>query len=209
MNRQIWLLLTLALLLALSACAGETTPPEPVLPPPVVEQLLPQAEGQLLPEPPAANEGIRNRRRMDLDQLEAAILTATGGIYGDERRGRVPSSPDPWKAATDTMKTWSTCCLGFSVMPPECRDSSSNAVGDGSRRRIFLVQVSERHDRAIGGGGSGLAYAGALSQHAAGGWVSAPWPVVLALRVLRSVTTQPPLAHRLCRAHFHPDFYSY
>jgi len=37
-------------------------------------------DGQLLPDPTPANAGIRSRRRMDIDQLDASIRQATGGI---------------------------------------------------------------------------------------------------------------------------------
>lgn len=80
LNRLVLFLLPLGLL---CGCPGDPEPePGPAgLPDPVVDQLDPIAQGELIPEAPGPDEGIRNRRRMDLDQLEAAIETVTGGIY--------------------------------------------------------------------------------------------------------------------------------
>lgn len=89
MNSCLRLLPILILGGLLSACTTEPADPVvPGLPDPLVDRLDPLGGGQLMPEPPAANEGIRNRRRMDLDQLQAAISTATGGIYWGLDEGR-------------------------------------------------------------------------------------------------------------------------
>ena len=77
------LLLSLLPLALLCGCPSPTEPnPGPqTLPDPVVDQLDPIGQGDLVPDPPGPDEGIRNRRRMDLDQLQSAIESVTGGIF--------------------------------------------------------------------------------------------------------------------------------
>ena len=223
MNRQLWLLLTLALLLALSACAGETTPPEPVLPPPVVEQLLPQAEGQLLPEPPAANEGIRNRRRMDLDQLEAAILTATGGIYWGMRDGESKFSelaqtlgkPDYFDV---TIEDLSPSMLFQKFLGDAARDVCDQLIerelATAPEERIFLVQVSESdtieaNREAVEANLTYLLGRFHSTQLEGGSPLLSPWSWLFESSV--HVTNDPAAAWRtVCVGLItHPDFYSY
>jgi hypothetical protein len=70
-------LLLLLLLTGLLAACIETEPGEsPTL---VTEELNPLGNADLLPPGPGADEGIRARRRMDLDQIVAALEVATGG----------------------------------------------------------------------------------------------------------------------------------
>jgi hypothetical protein len=73
--------------LTLAACSGEvgqpSAPSGPVSAPGEVRE-VPRGEGEVLPTPEAA---LRQRRRMDLDQLEASIRAVTGGLGWTERRG--------------------------------------------------------------------------------------------------------------------------
>ncbi len=87
--------------LALSAAAllmalGCNSEPEPVapLPPdpppqapdpdPVSVDLNAHGQAELLPVPPGPDEGLRGRRRMDIEQLDASIQRVTGGIAWTE-----------------------------------------------------------------------------------------------------------------------------
>ncbi len=76
-------LLALLLVSILAAACPEPEPIEPPreteLPPPVTEDLIPLGPSDLFPPQPGADEGIRARRRMDLNQVSAALKVATGG----------------------------------------------------------------------------------------------------------------------------------
>ncbi len=50
-------------------------------------ELLSSGHGALMPPPLAANAGIRTRRRMDIDQLNASVRQVTGGVFWSEERG--------------------------------------------------------------------------------------------------------------------------
>ena len=223
MNRQLWSLPALALLLALSSCAEEALPPEPSLPPPVVDQLLPQAEGQLLPEPPAANEGVRNRRRMDLDQLEAAILTATGGIYWGMREGESKFSelaqtlgkPDYFDV---TIEDLSPSMLFQKFLGDAARDVCDQLIerelATVPEERIFIVEVSESDtiDDNATSVEANLRYLLERfhsTQLEAGSPLLSPWSWLFESSV--HVTNDPTAAWRtVCVGLItHPDFYSY
>lgn len=60
------------------------TPEQPATPDPVGVNLSPHGEAHLLPVPPGPDEGVRGRRRMDVDQLDASIQRVTGGIAWTE-----------------------------------------------------------------------------------------------------------------------------
>ena len=64
-----------------AGCAGETE----LLPSPV--DLNETSEADLVPEMPAADEGIRARRRMDAEQLSASMRIISGGIGWTELNG--------------------------------------------------------------------------------------------------------------------------
>lgn len=79
--------------LALTGCLaedvsprGETPAPTPTVPP-VDVTVGPGTDVDLTPRPPAPEAPHRERRRMDLDQLDATIRTVTGGIGWTENRG--------------------------------------------------------------------------------------------------------------------------
>jgi len=84
-------------LLLVAACNSEPdpvapVPPEPPAPAtpdpdPVGVGMNPHGEGTLLPIPPGPDEGLRGRRRMDIDQLDASIQRVTGGIAWTEGDG--------------------------------------------------------------------------------------------------------------------------
>jgi hypothetical protein len=77
MNR--FLAITVALTVAFAGCATEEPPPvEPPVANPVDVGLTEGNPSNLVP-PPAPGE--RDRRRMDIDQLDAAIKQVTGGLY--------------------------------------------------------------------------------------------------------------------------------
>lgn len=63
------------------------TPPGVTNPDPVGVDVNPGGDGQLLPPQALPEDPYRQRRRMDLDQLDAAIRRVTGGIGWEERRG--------------------------------------------------------------------------------------------------------------------------
>jgi hypothetical protein len=78
-----------------SGCSPDPAPVIPVPPPapapldpdPVGVIVNPHGDGHLLPVPPAPDEGLRGRRRMDIDQLDASIQRVTGGIAWTEGAG--------------------------------------------------------------------------------------------------------------------------
>jgi hypothetical protein len=93
---RIPLLVALAGVLSLTpGCTSDPAPVIPVPPPapappdpdPVGVTMNPHADGHLLPIPPAPDEGLRGRRRMDIDQLDASIQRVTGGIAWTEGAG--------------------------------------------------------------------------------------------------------------------------
>lgn len=67
--------------------AGPVLPPDPSRPDPVGLEVTQGPSGDIKPPQPEPEPSFRNRRRMDLDQLDAAIRTVTGGI-GWEENGR-------------------------------------------------------------------------------------------------------------------------
>ncbi|MFO0729031.1 MAG: hypothetical protein U1E65_34950 [Myxococcota bacterium] len=83
-------------LLILSACV-DTTPKDGPLPSvsptpspsvsPILGDLGPEHPGVIKEPPPPSEAGLRSRRRMDLDQLDAAVTQVTGGIGWTEQRG--------------------------------------------------------------------------------------------------------------------------
>jgi len=152
MNQLLRVFPALTLLLVLASCAGEAPPSEPNLPPAVVDQLPPRAEAELFPEPPAANEGIRNRRRMDLDQLETAILTVTGDIYWGMSEGerkfddlaQTLGKPDYLDVTNEDL---SPSMLFQKFLGDAARDVCEQLIAreleTPPKERIFLAEISE------------------------------------------------------------------
>jgi hypothetical protein len=70
---------------------GPNPPVQPPVPPtnpdPVDVTVNPGGDGQLLPPQALPEDPFRQRRRMDLDQLDSSIRRVTGGIGWTERRG--------------------------------------------------------------------------------------------------------------------------
>ena len=83
--------------LLIGACNTESPriQPTPSAPSPKVERepdpvpvsVTPSGPSELVPEGLGENDPTRRRRRMDLDQLDAAIRAVTGGIGWTERQG--------------------------------------------------------------------------------------------------------------------------
>lgn len=74
--------------------AGPTQPPDPVIPgptppDPVDVSINPGDHADLFPKPPTPEEAFRQRRRLDIDQLDQSIRTVTGGIGWTELRNNV------------------------------------------------------------------------------------------------------------------------
>jgi hypothetical protein len=84
MTRLLPLLAATVLLAAACVPEPEAGPAPPTSVPVDIE---PIGEGALLPGDPAPDEGIRARRRMDIDQLNASIRAATGGQGWTEGTG--------------------------------------------------------------------------------------------------------------------------
>lgn len=85
-------LCTLGLTLGLAGCFAEEVAPRTTLPtaptaPPVDVTSGPGTDVDLTPTPPEPEAPFRERRRVDLDQLDATIRTVTGGIGWTETRG--------------------------------------------------------------------------------------------------------------------------
>lgn len=72
------------------ACQTEEPAPGEPPAPPVTEELEPGTEGEVVPDLPGADEGIRSRRRMDIDQLQASLEQVTGdGIHWTDGNTRL------------------------------------------------------------------------------------------------------------------------
>jgi hypothetical protein len=188
--------------------------------------LSPTADSDLLPEMPAADEGIRARRRMDIAQLDASMNVVSGGIGwteidGDgqetnlfETLGATLGVPD---YVTRTREDLSASVVFEKFLGDASRSICSAMVGremGGPTERVLMKHVSDSDD-----------------------WESNPVAIEANMRYLllrfhgvklgpgdpglqswiwlfRSSThdgSAPPIAwHTLCVALFtHPDFYSY
>ena len=80
------ILLCIAAALAVGCGAAEFEPIEPPPPPmndPHPVDFVKRGEGQLAPAPPVSEAPWANRRRMDIDQLEASFLAVTGLAWED------------------------------------------------------------------------------------------------------------------------------
>lgn len=74
------------LLAGLTSCTADPTPPVPVEPgmeEPKPVDLSKEGEGELTGEPPAPEAPWANRRRMDIDQLDASFTAVTGLVWED------------------------------------------------------------------------------------------------------------------------------
>jgi len=60
----------------------------------------PHGDAVLLPIPPGPDEGLRGRRRMDIDQLDASIQRVTGGIAWTESG---PGSDNQFEELSSTL----------------------------------------------------------------------------------------------------------
>jgi hypothetical protein len=208
----------------LSACTTEPPDPgTPDLPDPVVDQLDPLGGGQLLPEPPAANEGIRNRRRMDLDQLQAAISTATGGIYWGMDEGEIKfrslaqtlGVPDYLDITTEDLSPNMLFqkFLGDAARNV-CEQLIDRELQSAGNERIFLVHVAEGDTLESNPDGveDNLRYLMSRfhsRQVDSGSHLLNPWTWLFESSL--HVTNDPPSAWRtVCVGLItHPDFYSY
>jgi len=80
------LLMTAALAFGLSGCTAEPSTPLPTAEPmadPQPVDLAKQGEGDLSGAPPSPETPWANRRRMDIDQLDASMTTVTGLVWED------------------------------------------------------------------------------------------------------------------------------
>ena len=92
MSLVVFLAGAVLLVVACGADSGSSEPAPPPEPPapaapdpdPVGVSLTAHGEAHLLPIPPGPDEGLRGRRRMDIDQLDASIQRVTGGIAWTE-----------------------------------------------------------------------------------------------------------------------------
>ena len=208
----------------LSACTTEPPDPGvPDLPDPVVDQLDPLGSGQLVPDPPAANEGIRNRRRMDLDQLQAAISTATGGIYWGMDEGtykfrslaQTLGAPDYLDITTEDL---SPNMLFQKFLGDAARNVCDQLIDrelqSAENDRLFLVHVAEGDTLESNPDGveDNLRYLMSRfhsRQVDSGSHLLNPWTWLFESSL--HVTDDPPSAWRtICVGLItHPDFYSY
>jgi hypothetical protein len=215
--------LLLVLLLGALVVGCTSDPADPALPPPVVDQLDPIGQGQLVPDPPAPDEGIRNRRRMDLDQLQAAIETVTGDIYwGMDEGGRkfqqlaqTLGKPDYLDITTEDLSP-SMLFQKFlgDAARNVCKQLIDREIDTAAAERIFLVHVAETDTLESNPQGveDNLRYLLERfhsSQIDAGSPLLNPWSWLFESSLL--VTQDPPSAWlTVCVGLIsHPDFYSY
>ena len=132
-------LLLVASLLIGSSCSqlwSPSHPPENPLPDPIVDELEPTGSGQLLPHDQGADEGLRHRRRMDLDQLSQALAQVSGGLVWLDEEGE------------DMFEL-----LGPTLGKPDYRDITTEDLSPSMLFQKFLGRPGGR-TRALGEGGS-------------------------------------------------------
>jgi len=201
------------------------TPP-PGSPDPVDVTINPGDHGELYPKPPTPEEAFRQRRRLDVDQLDQSIRTVTGGIGWVEVRNNVEvnlfvelgptlGKPD-YIAATDEDldpsamfqkflddAARSVCTELIDVDPtraPEAR-TFFTAAEPTTRYAAEPAKAEENLRQLL------LRFHG--HQLAAGAPELAPW--IWLMRSAEHVTTDQAQVWRLvCVGLFtHPDFYTY
>lgn len=135
--------------LLLLACGG----PEPVAPSPTVPDPLPPAHGSVDPlaEAPLPEAAVPPRawRRMDIDQLDAAIRVATGGIGWDENGESQLQDLAPTLGVPDFIST-TVEDLTPGLLFQKFLDDAANAVCDelidreapGPAENVFLVHAT-------------------------------------------------------------------
>jgi len=215
-----FLFFAVALPLALSACENETTlQTTPV-------DLSPTTDSELLPEMPAADEGIRARRRMDVVQLDASMRVVSNGIGWTEIDGdgqevnlfealsATLGVPD-FVGRTSEDRTASVVFEKF--LGDASRSVCSAMVGremSGPTERVLMRHVSDEDDWETNPAAveTNMRYL-LLRFHGTNYGPGDPgleaWTWLF--RSSMHDGSSPPLAwHTLCVALFtHPDFYSY
>ena len=207
----------------LVACATDNPEPDPILPEPIVAQLDPVAIGQLVPNPPEANEGIRNRRRMDLDQLEAAIDTVADGIYWGattndrmfEELAQTLGKPD-YLDSTDEDLEPSMLFQKFlgDAARDVCQQLTDRDLVTAAEERVLIVHVApedtmESNPEGVEANLRYLLIRYHSTQVEEGSPLLSPWSWLFESSV--HVTDDPVAAWRtVCVGLItHPDFYSY
>jgi hypothetical protein len=188
--------------------------------------LNPSADIELLPEMPAADEGIRARRRMDIAQLDASMQVVSDGIGWTEidsdgqevnlfvALGATLGVPD---YISRTREDLTPSVVFQKFLGDASRSICSAMVGremGGPTERILMKHVSDEDDWesnpvVISANMRYLLLRFHGTHYAVGDSRLEPW-----LWLFRSSMhdgSAPPLAwHTLCVALFtHPDFYSY
>jgi len=98
---------TIAFLGLMAACVAEEAPVVAPEAPQIVEpdatgvRMDPEGHAGLTPAPPPADAGVRVRRRMDIDQLNASLRRVSGGIGWTEGEGE--SEVDLFEELSDTL----------------------------------------------------------------------------------------------------------
>lgn len=209
--------LAAAALLCLPACSQSPDGAQPV-----DVEVTDAGHGELLPDPTPANAGIRSRRRMDIDQLDASIRQATGGIGWMEgetnlfvQLSATLGKPD---FLNSTAEDLAPTALFQKFLGDAARDVCS-AVSDrdveaAESDRVLIVGMdpSDTHETNPEGVDANMRRL-LLRFHGTpvseGGVELAPWMELFSTGV--EATGNPALTWRaVCVALItHPDFYSY
>lgn len=216
-----YLTLPLFVVLALLAgCVGDTE----LVTAPV--DLNPSADSELLPDMPAADEGIRARRRMDIDQLDASMQIVSDGIgwVGLNNDGQEINLFEELAATlgvanqVDRTREDLTASVVFEkFLGDASRSICSAMVGremQGPTQRVLMLHADEEdtwesNPQAVEQNMRYLLLRFHGTSYGAGDPQLDPW--VWLFRSSMHDGTEPPLAwHTVCVALFtHPDFYSY
>ena len=180
----------------------------------------------LIPEMPEADEGVRDRRRMDIPQLDAAMQVASGGIGWTEIRdgGEVVNLFErlaPTLGVPDYIERMSLDLTPSVVFEKFLGDASrsvcSAMVGremNGPGERILMKHVTDEDDwesnpSAVDRNMRYLLLRFHGRNYITGDQEMEPW--LWLFRTSMHDGSEPPLAwHTICVALYtHPDFYSY
>ncbi|MEQ8280428.1 MAG: hypothetical protein RMA76_13930 [Deltaproteobacteria bacterium] len=231
MKRMTWMgALALAFVYGCPADSVQTVNPPPIppttTPDPVDVVVTTEGEGELLPPEARPEDPFRRRRRMDLDQLDAAIRQVTGGIGWTEQRGNTEVNLFEELASTlgkpDYIQTTDEN-LDPSAMFQKFLDDASRAVCDdlmveeGRRAeadRVFFQHATPSttyadHPAAVEANLIALLLRFHGRKLEAGAPELEPWKWLF--QSADHVTeSQPAVWRTLCVGLFtHPDFYTY
>ena len=213
-------IVVISLCLALVACSGEAELTA------VPVDLSPAANSELLPELPASDEGVRERRRMDIEQLDASMRIVSGGIGWTELNNdgeeinlfeELAATLGVPDFVERTREDLTASVVFEKFLGDASRAVCSSMVGremTSATERVLIVhsELDQGWDDNPVGVEQNMRYLLLRfhgTSYAAGDPQLEPWTWLF--RSSMHDGSEPPLAwHTVCVALFtHPDFYSY